>query len=150
MNLALQKLKRRVIVIVVSKDQFEKRDNFEKINMEISGGVIWLDETWSCFAQILVSPADQCDLWKEYFLNLQRRQELQNAYMCFKNMLFSCGEIFTTTLLRYTVEYVIRCLPVLCVARSSWTQHLQHHLSQEIHTQTWCPPKIMALNYLSE
>ena len=40
MTLALQKLKRRVIVVVVSKDQFEKRDNFEKINMEISGGVI--------------------------------------------------------------------------------------------------------------
>ena len=65
-------------------------------------------------------------------------------------MLFSCGEIFTTTHWWYSVEHVIHCLPVLCVARSSWTQHLQHHLSQEIHTQTWCQPKIMTLNYLSE
>ena len=79
-NLALQKLKRCVLIlVVVSKDRFQKRDNFEKIDMEISGGVIWLDETWTLFAQILVSPADQCDLRKEYFFNLQCRQELQNA-----------------------------------------------------------------------
>ena len=62
MNLALQKLKWCVILVVISKDQFEERDEFEKINMEISGGVIWLDETRSWFAQILVSPADQRNL----------------------------------------------------------------------------------------
>ena len=91
MHLAVQKLKWCVLILVViSKDSFEERDNSEKINMEISGGVIWLDETWTWFAQILVSPADQCDLQKEDFSNSHRRQEFQNYLICFKNVLFSC------------------------------------------------------------
>lgn len=62
MHLVFQKLKWSIFILgVISKDSFEKRDNFEKINMEISWGLIWLDDS-TRLAQILGSPADQCNL----------------------------------------------------------------------------------------
>lgn len=74
--LAFQKRKWCVVRCVMSKNRFEKRDNSEKINMEISGGLIWLDETSTRPTQILGSPADQCNLWKKSLVTLQSQQEL--------------------------------------------------------------------------
>lgn len=72
MHLALQKLKWYIVILeVISKDRFQKRDNSEKINMEISGVLLWLDET-ACLAQILGSPADQCNLWKKELVTTTR------------------------------------------------------------------------------
>ena len=68
--LVLQKLKCWVFILfVISKDFFEEINNSEKINVEISGGPIRLDDTAPRPAQILRSPADQRNLWEQFTLD---------------------------------------------------------------------------------
>lgn len=68
--LVLQKLKCWVYILcVISKDFFEEIDNSEKINVEISGGLIRLDVNAPQLAQILRSPADQRNLWEKFTLD---------------------------------------------------------------------------------
>lgn len=71
MHLVLQKLESDLYLCFVFKDRFQKGDNFEKINMEISGVSFWLNKTTS-LAQILGSPADQCNLWKKWVVSTSR------------------------------------------------------------------------------
>lgn len=67
-SLGAQKVKRRVIVLrVISKDAFQKGDDSEKIQVEISRFRGGLEET-ARPAQILGSPADQRHLWTEAFV----------------------------------------------------------------------------------
>lgn len=64
-RLAPQELKWCVLVLcVISKDPLKKRDDFEKVYMEISWVLNGLFElAWP--AQALGSPADQSNLWTE-------------------------------------------------------------------------------------
>lgn len=74
--------------------------------MEISWVLFGLFErAWS--AQVLGSPADQCNLWRESSVT---------------------ASVMPAPLLE---EH--GCSPVPCVARSSWTQHLQSHLYHQTH-----------------
>lgn len=65
-----QKFKWCVFVLcVISEDAFQKGDDSEKIEMEISGILLGLEKT-ARPAQVLASPADQRHLWTEAFVTV--------------------------------------------------------------------------------